>query len=278
MLTATLIHIPGIGKVTEEKLWENGLIDWSTPVKWECLDLTSSKKEVLAQHIDESRKKLTEKDAAYFEHLLPSGQHFRLFKQFRDKCAYLDIETTGLDNSAVITTIALYDGAAIQHFVHGKNLHHFPDVIKKYPILVTYNGRSFDIPFIENYFNIKLSCAQIDLRYILAGLGFKGGLKKCEKAMGIDRKELSEVDGYFAVLLWKEYMRGKNPKVLETLLAYNVEDVINLETLLIKAHNLYVEKSVLPASFKIKMAESPENPFQADPAIIENIRSRYGYY
>ncbi len=31
---------------------------------------------------------------------------------------------------------------------------------------------------------------------MIKSLGLKGGLKKCEKAMGIDRQELDGVDGY----------------------------------------------------------------------------------
>ena len=51
-------------------------------------------------------------------------------------------------------------------------------------MIVTYNGKSFDIPFIENYFNIRLDHAQIDLRYVLYSLGFRGGLKGCRKTAG----------------------------------------------------------------------------------------------
>jgi len=40
----------------------------------------------------------------------------------------------------------------------------------------------------------------IDLRYIMNYLGYKGGLKKCELQLGIDRGLLKEVDGYCAVL------------------------------------------------------------------------------
>ena len=66
---------------------------------------------------------------------------------------------------------------------------------------MTYNGKSFDIPFIESHFGAKLTHAHIDLRYILASLGYRGGLKGCEKQLGIDRGDLKNVDGYFAVLL-----------------------------------------------------------------------------
>jgi hypothetical protein len=72
-------------------------------------------------------------------------------------------------------------------------------------VIVTYNGKSFDIPFVESFFNIRLNHAQIDLRYVPYSLGFRGGLKGCEKQLGMDRGDLSDIDGFFAVLLWQEY-------------------------------------------------------------------------
>ena len=108
----------------------------------------------------------------------------------------------------------------------------FIEDIYNYKILITYNGKSFDIPFIENYFNIKLNHAQIDLRYLLSSLGYKGGLKRCEQQLGIFRSALDGVDGYFAIHLWNDYYYNGNRLALETLLAYNIEDTINLEKLM----------------------------------------------
>ena len=58
----------------------------------------------------------------------------------------------------------------------------------------------------------------------------KGGLKIVEQLLGINRK-LTEVDGYRAVLLWYDYVNNDNRKALQTLLAYNEEDVVNLRVL-----------------------------------------------
>jgi uncharacterized protein YprB with RNaseH-like and TPR domain len=77
----------------------------------------------------------------------------------------------------------------------------------------------------------------IDLRYVLASLGYRGGLKGCERMLGIDRGDLEGIDGYFAVLLWDDFKRKGNQKALDTLLAYNTLDVVNLETLMVAAYN-----------------------------------------
>ena len=93
--------------------------------------------------------------------------------------------------------------------------------------------------------------------------------------MGIDRQELDGVDGYFAILLWEEYQKTKNPKALDTLLAYNIEDVINLETLMIKAYNLKIKDTCFSNSHIIPELPKAENPVKPDEQIIEKLKSAY---
>ena len=93
----------------------------------------------------------------------------------------------------------------------------------------------------SNYFNIQLNHAQIDLRYTLASLGFRGGLKSCEQQLGLKRYGLDGIDGYFAIHLWNDYYYNANQKALETLLAYNIEDCINLEKLMQISYNRKID-------------------------------------
>lgn len=272
MLANTFIHVPGIGSVTEQKLWDSGIDSWGDIGALAEGSLSPSKMKDIHHWIDQSNIHLENNNPKFFESHLPAHQHFRYFPEFKNSCAYLDIETTGLSESATITTIALYDGNRIKYYIQGENLNDFVTDIQDYTVLITYNGRSFDIPFIEAYFNIQLSQAQIDLRYVLGHLGYKGGLKKCEKALGIDRDELDGVDGYFAVILWRFYQQTGNEKALETLLAYNIEDVINLETLMINAYNLSIEKTRFSESHCLDIPVKPDNPFRADQAIIDKLK------
>ncbi|MBC7530655.1 MAG: ribonuclease H-like domain-containing protein [Oligoflexus sp.] len=66
-------------------------------------------------------------------------------------------------------------------------------------------------------------------------LGYAGGLKAIERQIGLDRGDLRSVDGFLAVALWQEYKRRKSETALETLLAYNCADVINLEQMMVMA-------------------------------------------
>lgn len=273
MLRNTFHHISGIGLKMEEKLWSAGLLDWQTAVAAHGLNLPLKNKQAVLTHIHESMTQLHLRNPSYFEKRLPSGSHWRLFPEFRAETAFLDIETDGLDNmDGMITTIALYDGVSIRHYVNGRNLEAFVDDIRPYKILVTYNGKCFDVPFIEKYFRIKLTQTQIDLRYVLAGLGFKGGLKRCEAAFGIDRGDLKGLDGFFAPLLFQEYERNRNPKALETLLAYNIEDVVNLETLMVLAYNRNIERTPFLHTHALPEPESPDIPFKADLKTVEKIK------
>lgn len=273
MLKNTFQHIPGIGEKTERQLWQSGIIDWSRLSKGEKVKLSLKRIETMADYIEVSKENLQSNNPEFFSALLPAAQHWRIFSEFRSSTAYIDIETTGLEIwGADITTIALYDGSSINYYVKGRNLDDFINDIEKYSVIVTYNGKTFDAPFIENHFGIKLNHAHIDLRYILKSLGYSGGLKMCEKALGIERGELDGVDGYFAVLLWFDYQQNQNEKALETLLAYNIEDVVNLEILMVMAYNMKIEATLFSDSHQLPIPQVPQLPFKPDPETIDRIR------
>jgi uncharacterized protein len=281
MLTSTFCHIPGIGPRSEEKLWEEGVRTWD-----DCLELGEhllgpAKGRSAMEHLYLSQEALDEMNARFFIDSLPASESWRMFPEFRSRIAYLDIETTGLSFDGIddgITTIALYDGREIRHYVQGENLQAFKDDIFDYDVLVTYNGKCFDIPFIESYFMIRLEQAHIDLRYVLASLGLRGGLKGCERQLGLDRGDLEGVDGFFAVLLWNEYRNNGNDRALDTLLAYNIQDTVTLEQLLTIAYNMKIEDTPFGVSHRIAPGpQLPENPFTPDLDTIEMLRQRmYG--
>ncbi len=278
MLKNTFQHIPGIGNKSEADIWDSGIMCWDDFTKGASAKIHDKKTAKICQYIAESQKNLAYKETPdYFSNLLPSKLHWRFFPEFIDSAVYLDIETDGLDSSnGRITTIALYDGQNIFHYTNGFNLNDFKNDILKYKLIITYNGKSFDIPFIEQFFGIKITQAHIDLRYILASLGFKGGLKGCEKALGIDRKELDGVDGYLAVLLWDDYIKNKNEKALETLLAYNIEDVLNLDYLMVTAYNMKVKETPFK-TLQLQTRPVPKSPFKTDMTTVKRLMNSQQY-
>ena len=274
MLKNTFCHLPGVGLLNEKKIWLEGIISWEDCVNFSTGIISKYQTPMLINEIEDSLFNLDTGNSLYFNERLPKGQNWRLFPEFRNQIAYLDIETTGLsDLYNEITTISLYDGESVYCFVNGENLNEFLDIVGNYKVIVTYNGKCFDIPFIERFFKTKITQTHIDLRYVLKNLGFTGGLKGCEKKLGIARNELEGVDGYFAVLLWKEYKTRRNIKALETLLAYNIEDVINLEKLLILSYNLNLKATPFIDTHKISLPGEITNlPYQADIDLIERLK------
>jgi len=273
MLTNTFVHIQGVGVKTEQKLWESGFTDWDCISQGALHGLIKKRNGFLHAGIDESIKNLDDNNPAYFGSRLQSGQAWRMFPEFRSSIAYVDIETTGLDRGCdEITTIALFDGRSIRTYVQGENLGRFADDIRDYRVLVTYNGKSFDVPFMERYFNSRLNHAQIDLRYILKSLGFSGGLKSCERQLGMSRGDLSEVDGFLAVYLWDRYKRKGDLKALESLLAYNVQDTINLERLIVTAYNMEIRNTPFAADKRLPDVALPENPFRVDLRTVDAVK------
>lgn len=271
MLQHTFCHINGIGSKSEEKLWEHGVHTWDelTPAHYNLLP--GQARMEIRNVLKLSREALQANNPTFFASRMKTGESWRLYKEFRSHTAFIDIETEGLSPEARITTIALYDGKRVRTYINGQNLDTFPDDIQNYSILVSYNGKVFDIPRIERHFGQKLPHAQIDLRYILPRLGLSGGLKKCEKMIGLDRKALDTINGLYAVYLWRLYEQTGNEDMLETLLAYNVEDTINLERLLIHAWNRHVEKTPF-GELALDVPVPPQQPFQPYRYCLDRIR------
>jgi hypothetical protein len=214
--------------------------------------------------------------------LLGSSHLWRLYSDFRHRVAYLDIETTGLwfglDD---ITVIGLYDGNSTKSFVLGENLDDFAEEVARYSLIVTFNGACFDLPFLRTRFpEFDRDLAHLDLRYLLKRLGYSGGLKRIEPELGISRPGvLGQLDGYCAVLLWKKHLQGRRG-ALDTLLRYNLEDVVNLERLAQLAYNSMLATIPIPVE-PLALSEGVRPPYQHDEGLIEEVvgeasRSLYG--
>ena len=275
MLTNTFCHIPGIAEKTEQRLWDSGVVSWDTALQQMPARLNSRLQKSWHNQINKSIDNYNNRNAKYFYRQLEPKQHWRLYREFQDNCAFIDIETTGLYYPSKITTITLYDTRSIRYYVNGQNLEDFVRDVQGYSLLVTYNGKQFDFPFIKQHFSINLSQAHIDLRFLLADIGLKGGLKRCEKQLGFTRPGMELIDGEIAVHLWNMYSNQKNKKALETLLAYNIQDTVVLHKLMVHAYN---EKVKLLATFSdshiLPEAETPHIPFKPDQQILEQISNQ----
>jgi len=241
MLEQTFIHIPGVGPKTERELWQSGIRSWDdfTAILRPSAPMSPGLRRRLEDYIPQSIEAVKNRDAGFFARLSALGEAWRLFPEFASQCVFLDIETTGL--SAVfdtVTMVGLFDGHRYEVFIDGQNLQDLPSRLKKYSVVVTFNGAGFDLRFLKLTFpDLELPPIHIDLRWVTRRLGYRGGLKSIEKEFGISRDEsVQDVNGFDATVLWSRYLRGDRA-ALQKLVTYNTEDVVHLKAIMEMAYD-----------------------------------------
>jgi uncharacterized protein YprB with RNaseH-like and TPR domain len=265
MLQNTFLHLSGIGIKSEQSLWEKGIRSWDDFLAAEDIGSSRKKTERMKDLIKESQEQLQTGNMHYFAERFPQKQYWRFFPEFRDKTAYLSVETTALDPWLhSITVMTLYDGNQIVSYIQGKNLDDFEGDIRKYSLVITYNGRRVHLPFLGMYMGLKLKQVHIDLRYLLGSVGYTGGLRKCEEKIKIKRGDVKDVDGCTAVILWEEYRDNGNKKALDSLLAYSAYNSVNLEPLMIVAYNLKLDQTPFSKTKHISPPKIPKIPYEGD--------------
>ncbi|MBN8689679.1 MAG: ribonuclease H-like domain-containing protein [Armatimonadetes bacterium] len=233
MLNRTFCHVKGIGKDTERALWAQGCDNWNTFLANPSEFSTgAAPKDFAVSTIQKSVDAFEAGNHQFFQKALGTQEAWRAWSSFQNSCVYLDIETDGGQTGGAVTIIGLYDGNQFQVLVKDDNIEEFRDVISKYSMIVTFFGTGFDLPMLQKRFRgLVFDQIHLDLCFALKRLDYRGGLKKIERQLGISRSsEADGLDGRDAIRLWREHLRGSET-ALETLVAYNREDVVNLEVL-----------------------------------------------
>ncbi len=138
MLPHTFQHIQGIGEKMEKRLWREGITHWRS-----FLDaphhapLPQWRRDAICAELERSLRALERRDARYFTARLAAQHHWRLYPEFGQRVAYVDIETTGGNaDTASITVIGLHDGEQLRVYVKGENLGRFAEEIQDFTLLV----------------------------------------------------------------------------------------------------------------------------------------------
>lgn len=238
MIDRTFLILPGIGPKRERSLWKAGVETWSDYLAAPSIPgVTSATRSGHLGLLEAAQEAYDAQAWNRLGHLFPNREHWRLFGKTRARAAYLDIETTGTDPRSTITVVGVWDPAAgVTHsLIQGQDLDHdnLAALLSRFDIFVTFNGTGFDLPVLRNHFPHAIpDIPHLDLRGALSRLGFKGGLKRIEVALGLERPdEVRGVDGFEAVLLWRRYRMRGDQEALQRLVDYNREDVVNLEPL-----------------------------------------------
>lgn len=251
MLTATFLHAQGIGETTERRLWEHGFTSWQSVLGAAPseLPLTEAQKALLLPTLEKSLAALDAEDYGYFAETLPAREHWRAAPALMEKVGFLDIETNGGYGADAITVIGVYDGEESRIYVKDQDLDRFAEDSARYKLWVTFFGTGFDLPLLKRRFpNLEWNRQMhIDLCPALKRLGYKGGLKRIERQVGIARTDdIAGMDGMDAVRLWREWRSRKDRAALERLLAYNRADIENLSLLLAFAYQRLKAASGFP--------------------------------
>jgi uncharacterized protein len=143
---------------------------------------------------------------------------------------YLDIETSFRGDVTVVGLLRS-DTGLVQLVGDAITRESVADSLRSLDTLCTFNGEGFDLPVLRKALGIGLleRYRSLDLSLDCRRAGRRGGLKRIEAGLGISRN-LHGVNGYDAMLLWERWEHGDRD-ALETLLAYNRDDVVNLELL-----------------------------------------------
>ncbi len=189
----------------------------------------------------------------------------------------LDIETTGLspEHSAFILggLICYNEKTFEQYFVDSLSeekqvLERFMERIKHLDVILTYNGQSFDMPFIIRRakklgitidFNLPYNLdlylvlnAHSHLRKILPNLK----QKTIENFMGLWTDRTDEISGKESIDLYYSYLRNHDKKIRDIILLHNRDDVYQLSKLLPVIEKADFHKAMHYMGFIIKPSSS----------------------
>lgn len=239
---------PGIGARRERRLWADGIAHWDDlPAEVTGRALPARAHAELRAAVAAAREAFARRDADRLAAMLPPGERWRMFPAFAEDAAYLDIETGDDDVAfAGISAIGLLDRHGPHLMLGGRDLHRFPELARAYPVLVTFNGLSFDVPILRQAFpDWQPPVCHLDLRHLLARLGHEGGLKAIERAVAHLRlarpDHLDGMSGWDACWLWRRGRDGDRA-ALSRFAEYNLYDVVNLRTLMAYAYNALVDE------------------------------------
>jgi uncharacterized protein YprB with RNaseH-like and TPR domain len=234
MIENTFCILDGIGERLERRLWREGILTWKDFTGEDSLlGFSPDRKRIFDENLYHHEEELRAGNARYFSGRIKRREHWRLFNYFRDDAVCLDIETNGFQPNCggYITAIGLYDGFDYKCLVRGRDLSadNLNRELERYKCLITFYGAAFDVPFIfRTLSGVRMDIPHFDLCFAAKRLGFRGGLKKLEQALGIEREDcVKGLDGYDAVKLWEHSLKGSHES-LDLLIKYNKEDTVNL--------------------------------------------------
>ena len=176
----------------------------------------------------------------------------RLKKIDMNKTVFLDTETTGLAGGAgtyiFLVGAGYFEGDQFcvrQYFMRDYNeeralLSAVNELLSNFEAIVSYNGKTFDIPLIQSRFimsGMKMSLKDpyhFDLLYPARRL-WKKRLESCSLStverdiLGVIRE--NDVPGYLVPEIYFRYLKTKDARALKQVFEHNLQDILSLAAL-----------------------------------------------
>ena len=171
----------------------------------------------------------------------------------RENFKFMDIETLGLSNVPIIligiAEIKKDKIVSSQYFL--REIYEEGAVIEAYlshldedSVHVTFNGKSFDVPFIKNRcrynrIDVDLDLPHLDLMYFAKNL-WKEKLPNCQlqtiekELFGIERE--GDVPGQFIPDYYNTYLNERNIGPIVPIIEHNRQDIVSLASFLEKMY------------------------------------------
>ncbi|HME89860.1 MAG TPA: ribonuclease H-like domain-containing protein [Myxococcaceae bacterium] len=243
MIRRTFQHVPGVGSWRERDLWARGITTWDEfPAAGARPVLSRRLDECARARIGEARAALAARELGKLGALVPAREHWRLYAEFEREAAFFDVEADGV-SVHVPTVVSLYDANGLHAFIRGRNLDQLPERIAASRLWISFNGSCFDLPVLRSYFgSFPEPELHVDLRFLCRRVGWSGGLKQIEEALGIARPtHLRGVGGLQAVALWRSFERVGELEALRFLVEYNLYDSFQLRSVASRGYNRAVD-------------------------------------
>lgn len=141
-----------------------------------------------------------------------------------DRTTFLDVETDGLGPAAQVTTVVACRPGRIRAYIRGMDLERLPQDLRSAPLLVTYNGRRFDLPVLRRQRLLPPQILHLDLCTVLHAWGYYGGLKAVVRRLELAPTAGGAATGADAPTLWNRFAAQADGAALAELLRYNARD------------------------------------------------------
>lgn len=210
--------------------------------------------------------------------------HSRILQEYFDKKDIIvaDIETTGLSprsSQVVLGGLVIQDGEdrqAVQFFADRPEdeeelLERYVSVLVRYPVIVTYNGHAFDLPFLKKRMKthgIDASaldrCVSFDLFRVLKRHSDLPSVlpdlkqKTVENYLGIGHTRRDRIDGSESVRLYYQYLSSsgvRKEELLDQILLHNRDDIVQLSDILRVLRSLDLHEILYHEGFTVSSGE-----------------------